>query len=191
MMRGEKLSATLASPQAAMSARQAGFSYLFVLFFVALTAAALAALGQSWSLAAQRERERELEFRGGEIARAILSYSKVSATPGEQYPLSLQDLLEDRRGAKTRHHLRRLYADPFTGKPDWALVADTANPRAFNAVHSRSETPLLRQSQPDGSSVRLAQDWIFAAATAQSRADAELAAEKASPAASAASAPLP
>ena len=36
----------------------------------ALTAAGLAALGQAWSTAAQREKERELAFRGGEIARA-------------------------------------------------------------------------------------------------------------------------
>jgi hypothetical protein len=30
------------------------------------------ALGQAWSTAAQRERERELAFRGGEIAQALL-----------------------------------------------------------------------------------------------------------------------
>ncbi|MCV2353689.1 type II secretion system GspH family protein [Paucibacter sp. B2R-40] len=145
--------------------RQRGFTYLGLLFFVAITAAGLAALGQAWSTAAQRERERELEFRGNEIAQAIGSYLKTS--PGlAQYPASLDDLLADRRGPKTRHHLRRAYADPFTGKPDWVLVPDAANPKTFSAVHSRSERALLRQSQTDGTSVATAQDWVFTAATA-------------------------
>lgn len=142
--------------------RQCGFTYLGLLFFVAITAAGLAALGQAWSTAAQRERERELEFRGNEIAQAISSYLKATAGLA-QYPRSLEDLLVDRRGAKTRHHLRRAYADPFTGKPDWVLVPDAANPQTFSAVHSRSERPLLREVQSDGSPVTSAQDWVFAA----------------------------
>ncbi|WP_213083242.1 type II secretion system protein, partial [Escherichia coli] len=91
-----------------------GFTYLAVLFLVAITAAGLAALGRSWTTAAQRERERELEFRGGEIARAIASYARATPNPQAQYPKSWDDLLEDRRGLKARHHLRRLYPDPFT-----------------------------------------------------------------------------
>ena len=145
------------------SSSERGFTYLGLLFFVAITAAGLAALGQSWSTAAQRERERELEFRGNEIARAIASYMKTS--PGmAQYPSSLDDLIADRRGAKTRHHLRRAYIDPFTGKPDWVLVADPANPQAFSALHSRSERPLLRRLQTDGLAPATAKDWLFSAA---------------------------
>jgi type II secretory pathway pseudopilin PulG len=144
--------------------RQRGFTYLGLLFFVAITAAGLAALGQAWSTAAQRERERELEFRGNEIAQAIASYLKTS--PGlAQYPASLDDLVADRRGPKTRHHLRRLYVDPFTGKADWVLVPDTANPKSFSAVHSSSERPLLRQTQSDGTAIATAKDWVFAAST--------------------------
>lgn len=143
-----------------------GFTYLGLLFFVAITAAGLAALGTAWSTAAQRERERELEFRGNEIAQAIGSYLKTS--PGlAQYPTNLEDLLADRRGPKTRHHLRRAYADPFTGKVDWVLVPDAANPQTFSAVHSRSEQPLLRQVQTDGTPIANAQDWVFAANTAK------------------------
>ncbi|PTT85495.1 general secretion pathway protein, partial [Pelomonas sp. HMWF004] len=106
---------------------QRGFSYLAVLFLVAITAAALAALGQAWSTAAQRERERELAFRGGEIAQALLRYQAASPVPG-QFPAALEDLLEDRRGPVPRHHLRRLYADPFTGQPDWVLVPEPTQP---------------------------------------------------------------
>jgi type II secretory pathway pseudopilin PulG len=149
--------------------RSRGFTYLGLLFFVAITAASLAALGQSWSTAMQRERERELEFRGEEIARAIASY--VLASPGspQQYPEKLSDLLVDRRGAKTRHHLRRAYLDPFTGQADWILVPEQSLPgalassRTFNAVHSSSKRPLLRQTQADGTPLSQAEDWVFSA----------------------------
>lgn len=142
---------------------QRGFSYLAVLFLVALTAAALAALGQAWSTAAQRERERELIFRGGEIARAIAAYAAATPTPPQQYPRRLEDLLEDRRGAKPRRHLRRLYADPFTQEPDWVLVPEQGQPGAFMGVRSRSPQRLLREHGLDGSPVRVAGDLVFTA----------------------------
>jgi type II secretory pathway pseudopilin PulG len=133
-----------------------------VLFLVAITAAALAALGQAWSTAAQRERERELAFRGGEIARALLSYQSSPAAPG-QFPAALEDLLEDRRSPVPRRHLRRLYADPLTGQADWVLVPEPSQPGRFSAVRSRSTRPLLRTTAPDGTPTPTAADWVFAA----------------------------
>ena len=149
-----------------MTRSKRGFSYLALLFFVAVTAAALAALGQAWRTAAERERERELEFRGNEIARAITSYARaLNADPSAplQYPASFDDLLNDRRGLKTRHHLRRAYLDPFTGKPDWVLVPEPSHPQRFNAVHSNTAKVLLRQTKDDGTAIHVASDWIFAA----------------------------
>ena len=137
--------------------RQRGFTYLFVLFFVAITAAAMAALGQSWQNAAQRDRERELEFRGGEYARAIQAYR--SATPGvTQNPQNLDDLLEDRRTPVARHHLRQVYADPFTGQADWELVLDPADKTRFIGVRSRSDRELLRTAIGPCSQVHVARD---------------------------------
>jgi len=142
--------------------RQGGFTYLFVLFFIALTAAAMAALGQSWQNAAQRERERELEFRGGEFARAIQAYRQ--ATPGvEQNPQSLDELLEDRRTLVVRHHLRQAYPDPFTGQADWELIPDPADPRRFIGVRSRSMRELLRSTIGACTQIRLAHDCAFRA----------------------------
>lgn len=138
-----------------------GFAYLAVLFLVALTAAGLAALGQVWSTAAEREREKELFFRGGEIARAIAAYAKATPNPPEQYPRSLDDLIADNRSPKPRRHLRRAYEDPFTGKADWELVPEAAQAGTFSAVRSRSKHPLLREFGPDGMPIKFASDLFF------------------------------
>jgi len=159
-----------------------GFTYLGMLFFVAISSAALAALGQQWSTAAQRERERELEFRGQEIVRAIESYLLASPSQPPAYPRSFDDLLRDGRGIKPRHHLRRLYADPFTGKPDWVLLATPADPRGFEGVRSRSEQALLRQLGDAEGAASRASDWLFKTTPTQAKPD---------PAASAASTPGP
>jgi type II secretory pathway pseudopilin PulG len=132
-------------------------------FLVAMTAAGLAALGQAWSTAAERERERELAFRGGEIARALAAYALATPTPPQQYPKTLAELLVDLRGVRERHHLRRLYPDPFTGKADWELVPEPTQPGTFSAVRSRSDHALLRQFGPDGAQVKVARDLVFAA----------------------------
>jgi type II secretory pathway pseudopilin PulG len=145
------------------SPKPRGFTYLAVLFLVALTAAGLAALGQAWSTAAQRERERELEFRGEAIADAIARYQKAGATAVPELPRSLDDLLEDRRGATVRRHLRQRYVDPFTGEADWELVPQGADSSRFGAVRSRSDRPLLREQAPDGTPLRKASDWLFVA----------------------------
>lgn len=145
---------------------QGGFTYIGLLLFVAITGAALAALGQAWTTAVQREKERELEFRGREIAQAIQSYrmaSPAQANQPPQFPRSLDDLLVDARGLKPRHHLRRLYPDPLTGKADWVLIPDPANPQAFHGLRSRSEQQLMRRQRPDGTPLLKASEWVFLA----------------------------
>jgi type II secretory pathway pseudopilin PulG len=148
--------------------RARGFTYLGMLFFVAITAAALAALGQRWSTATQREKERELEFRGQEIVRAIQGYRqagiKASGGGAAAYPRNLEDLLSDGRGPQPLHHLRRAYPDPFTGRADWVLIAAPGDPQGFHGVHSRSEQVLLRRLQPEGEETSRASDWLFTVA---------------------------
>jgi type II secretory pathway pseudopilin PulG len=48
-----------------------GFTYLVLLFGLAVGGAALAALGTHWQQAAQRERETELVFRGLQLRDAL------------------------------------------------------------------------------------------------------------------------
>jgi type II secretory pathway pseudopilin PulG len=131
------------APQAHLyRARQSGFTYLWLLFALAVGAAGLAALGERASMAVQREREAELMFRGQQIAGAIAAYRAATAGPVPQLPAALKDLLDDRRSQRPLHHLRQLYADPFTGQSDWVLV--TTEEGLIAGVHSRSDAPALR-----------------------------------------------
>jgi type II secretory pathway pseudopilin PulG len=141
-----------------------GFTYVGLLLAVALAGVALAAAGTLWSTAAQRDREVELLFVGDQFRRAIGSY--YEGTPGaKRYPLKLEDLLEDKRLATTRRHLRQVYADPMTGSPDWELVRLPDG--AIVGVHSRAEGKPMKvanfaprdESFADAASYR---DWVFA-----------------------------
>lgn len=120
-----------------------GFTYLGVLFAVAFLGLLLAKVGEHWQLSVQREREAELLFIGRQYAQALASY--YAATPSEprHYPRRLEDLLEDRRGHTLKRHLRRLYADPFTGKNDWVLIKSG---EFIVGLHSRAEGTPLKQS---------------------------------------------
>ncbi len=117
--------------------RQRGFTYLWLLFAIALAGAALAAIGERVSVAVQREKEAELMFRGQAIERAIASYWAATPAAVGALPHSLNDLVEDRRGVATVRHLRRVYPDPFTGLADWALIT-TQDGAGIRGVHSRS-----------------------------------------------------
>jgi len=97
--------------------RQAGFTYLTVMFIVAILLGGLAIVGETWETSARREKEAELLFIGNQYRRAIGLY--YLATPGviKTYPRQIEDLLKDPRQPGTMRHLRKLFPDPMTGKP--------------------------------------------------------------------------
>jgi len=101
---------------------QQGFVLLWLLFLVAGLGVGLAAMGTVWHTAAQREKEAELLFVGDQYRRAIESFWKASPQGQERLPKSLDELLEDPRFSHPVRHLRRLYADPMTGKAEWGLL---------------------------------------------------------------------
>ena len=104
---------------------------------IALSGAALAALGERATLARQREKEAELAFRGEAIKRAIDAYWNASPGAAKQLPHALADLTEDRRGIAVVRHLRRVYKDPFDPTGDWEILyADDGI--GIRGVHSRS-----------------------------------------------------
>ena len=104
-----------------VSRRQHGFTYLTVLFVVALLMTGLALAGEAWETAAKREKEAELLFVGNQYRNAIARY--YESTPGamKRYPSTLAELLEDPRQPAIRRYLRKLYPDPFGGG-QWGLV---------------------------------------------------------------------
>lgn len=117
-------------------ARAAGFAYLAVLLLVATMSLGLASLGTLFATAQQRERELELLFIGNQYRQAIGSYYESTPGGAKQFPPTLEALLKDERHPVTVRHLRKLYSDPMTGKPDWVLVSRPDNRIA--GVASRS-----------------------------------------------------
>jgi type II secretory pathway pseudopilin PulG len=106
-----------------MRSGQQGFTYVALLISMAIIGVGLAAKGIEWDRSTQHAREAELLFVGNEFRKAIALYYYRSPGPVQEYPQSLEDLLEDRRYPGTQRYLRRIYRDPMTGKLDWGLVA--------------------------------------------------------------------
>jgi type II secretory pathway pseudopilin PulG len=121
--------------------RQFGFTYLTVLFIVAILMTGLALAGEVWETAARREKETELLFVGNQYRHAIALY--YERTPGgvKSYPRSLEDLLKDPRQPSTQRYLRQLYPDPFGGK-EWGIVK--APDGGVAGVYSLSEEKPLK-----------------------------------------------
>lgn len=122
--------------------RQGGFTYLAILFFVAVLGVGLAAVGEVWDTASRRDKERDLLQAGRELRDAIGRYYAAPSGGAARYPSGLEDLLKDSRVPGIRRHLRRIPVDPMTGKTDWATVAAPGG--GIAGVHSRSEDEPLK-----------------------------------------------
>jgi type II secretory pathway pseudopilin PulG len=125
----------------AAQAAQAGFTYLGVVFLVAVMGLLLASVGTVASVEMQREKEKQLLFVGSQFRRAIQLY--YERTPGtiKQYPKSLDVLLQDPRYPTAQRYLRKIYPDPITGKAEWGMVEAPGG--GVMGVYSLSEaTPM-------------------------------------------------
>lgn len=147
---------------------RAGFTYLMLLWWVAIGSVMLAALGQQWSMERKRQREVEMVYRAQAIAAALVSYHEVAVNGQEAaWPQRLEDLLEDRRSGKLQRHLRRAWKDPMTPDGQWGLMlAGSAPQSGINGVYSLAQGTPLRA--PVGVS-RYA-EWRFEAAAVPSQA---------------------
>lgn len=132
----------------AVPERQAGFSYLFLLFAIVVLGVALAVVGQVWHTAAQRDKEAELLYVGQEYKKAIKAYMERSPAGAKEYPRSLEDLLQDRRQPYPVRYLRRLYPDPITNSADWGLVK--LGDRVVGVYSPSSAEPRKRTGFPKG-----------------------------------------
>lgn len=121
--------------------RDGGFTYVAMLFALAIFGVGLAALGESWSAASRRAREHELIEIGSAYARAIGTYYERSPGAQKQYPERLDELVEDHRFVGVVRHMRRLERDPVTNG-DWGIIR-TPDGR-IQGVYSVSDKPVLR-----------------------------------------------
>ncbi|MDD5391042.1 MAG: type II secretion system protein [Gallionellaceae bacterium] len=151
------------------SPHQAGFTLLGLLFLVTVLGLLLAAVGTTWSMRSQREKEAELLFIGDQYRRALASYYRLGPSPDKHYPKKLSDLTRDPRFPSTVRHLRRQWPDPITGG-DWALLRDEEG--GIKGVHSPSsatpikDTGFSRENAAFEGSRQYA-DWQFVAGAPQ------------------------
>jgi type II secretory pathway pseudopilin PulG len=146
--------------------REAGYTYLLLLFAVAAMGLVAAAAAENWSTLAQRERERELLFVGNQYREALRRYSAALPDAPQRYPAKLEDLLQDPRLPGTRRYLRKIYADPLSGQADWALLRQG---EGIVGLHSRAGGRPLKQGgfdkrDEDFAGAASYADWKFAAA---------------------------
>ncbi len=113
--------------------RQSGFSYIGLLIAIAILGALLAQVAVLWHTSIQRERERELLEIGDAFRNAIERYYQN----GQVYPMSLEDLILDKRVPFVRRYLRKIYRDPITGSAEWGIVRGPGN--SIAGVYSTSE----------------------------------------------------
>lgn len=152
-------------------ARQSGFAYVLLLIAVSVIGVATASSISLGSTMARRGAEEQLLAIGAEYEQALRSYgglpvSAVSASPGRG-PRALEELLKDPRAPEVRRHLRKVYADPLTGKAEWGLIRDELG--TIVGIYSLAGGAPIKQSGfearwKDFQNAATYKDWVFGAA---------------------------
>lgn len=155
--------------------RAQGFTYLGLMLFMAISGIAMAGAGLVWHIEMKREKERQLLFVGEEFRQAIASYYDNSPQGAKQFPLTLEDLLRDVRYPVIKRHLRRIYVDPMTGRPDWGLIREQGR---IMGIYSQSESVPLKTAgfselQNEFGEAETYLDWKFVYASSAQQEDAE------------------
>ncbi|WP_374581718.1 type II secretion system protein [Pseudoduganella sp.] len=104
-----------------MQRRQEGFTYVVVMFMVAVLAIASVRALESAKTAEKRDKETQLLWAGMAYRNAIAAYYHQSPT-GKRYANKLSDLLYHGDLNNPTRPLRKLYRDPITGAKDWGVV---------------------------------------------------------------------
>lgn len=123
--------------------RQAGFTYLgliILVFIVGLVGAATLKVG---ALLQRAQLETELLETGAQFSAALKSYADATPRGQPTQPLTLQELLRDTRFPTPRRHLRKMFVDPITGRPEWGIVSAAQGGRILG-VHSLSQAKPLK-----------------------------------------------
>ncbi|MBS3818598.1 type II secretion system protein [bacterium] len=114
-----------------------GYTLLVLMFAVALLNIGLMVAFPVWQTQIQREREKELIFRGNQYVEAVRLFQQKY--PGS-FPQSLKELQKEKC-------IRRLYKDPITDHGRWNLVLSTGQP----SREKKGESPQTVMVVPPGS----------------------------------------
>lgn len=123
--------------------RQRGFTYLGLIILVAILGLVGAAGLKMGSLLQRQAAEQELLDIGAQFSDALYSYAAATPPGQPQQPPNLAALLRDPRFPQVRRHLRKLYADPITGRAEWGLLYQPGS-NGIIGVHSLSPAAALK-----------------------------------------------
>src|SRR5512137_1780554 len=107
---------------AAPCRNQKGVTFLMAMFIISIMGIMLGMTGQSWKTIMQREREKELLFRGSQIKEAIENwydpnYSVNGVKWGANHPLmKLEDLLQNPYSLTPLRYLPQSYETKLDDK---------------------------------------------------------------------------
>lgn len=136
--------------------KQAGFSYVLVMFAVAILAIMAVRLLDVSATNEQRAREADLLYVGNAYREAIGVFYENTPGTVKRYPEKLDDLLQDPRTTTLQRHLRKLYRDPITSDTEWGLVRD--NDERITGVYSLSH----KQSVKTGGFAKVSAGFVDA-----------------------------
>lgn len=105
-----------------MRKSSAGFTYLFLLFAVAMVGIGLTVTAEVWSKLAFSWKRTEFLWVAEQYRTAIGSYYESSPGAAKMFPLQYTDLLQDLRSSSVRHHLRAPYRNPFAIDGQWEPI---------------------------------------------------------------------
>lgn len=142
---------------------QAGFSYIGLLIAIAILGAASAATLTAGASMQRRAAEDELLFVGSQFQDALKSYYESTPPGAKPHPARLEDLLLDKRTPVPRRHLRKVFVDPLTGKPEWGTVF---NGGGISGIYSLAAEQPIRIAGFDDRFSSFAgkqkySDWVF------------------------------
>lgn len=142
---------------------QRGFSYIGVMVILVVAAIGMQGAAVMWQQQTQRNNEAMLLEVGEAYRLAIGRYYESTPQLVRQYPVRLEELLEDKRFPVPKRHLRKLYPDPFNVKQGMALVVKDGR---IVGVHSQSLLEPIRNSgyqefEPGFHGAKHYRDWLF------------------------------
>lgn len=144
--------------------QSSGFAYILLLIAIAVLGVASAAAVSLGSQIARRDAETQLLAIGAEFEGALRSYRSMRGNVASIGPRSLEDLLKDPGRPTLTRHLRQIYADPLTGKPEWGL--QRAPDGTISGVYSLAVGEPIKRSGFDEPHAGFLDahsyaDWIF------------------------------